>query len=63
MRRAEARRRAAEDVVREFEAEARAGTVLTGDARSVETALVGAALRHQGGSALLPPKELAEIGR
>ena len=24
---------------------------------------VGAALRHQGGSAALPPKELAEIGR
>jgi adenylate cyclase len=45
-RRAEDRLRAAEDVIAEFEAEARGGAVRTGDPRSVEAALVGAALRR-----------------
>jgi adenylate cyclase len=47
-RRAEERLRAAEDVVSEFEAEVRGGSVVTDDAGSVESALVGAALRRPG---------------
>jgi adenylate cyclase len=45
-RRAEERLRVAEEVLAEFEAEARGGAVRTEDAASVETALVRAALRR-----------------